>query len=66
MSVCDGSSVFEEHAEPVETEMPSSFIDSSSDSPSMPSKRKCALFGSALGRVPVEMRVRDRREHGAR
>ena len=45
MSVCDGSRVFEEQAEPVDTAMPSSLMDKSSDSPSMPSKRKWALLG---------------------
>ena len=46
MSVCDGSRVFDEQADPVEIDIPLSFNDRSSASPSIPSNLKCTLFGN--------------------
>ena len=46
MSVCDGSSVLELQAEPVEAAMPASRSDRTIASPSTASKRKWALLGS--------------------
>ena len=52
-STCDGSSVPDEQAEPVDTAMPSRSSAISSDSASMPSKLMFVVFGTRGSRAPL-------------
>ena len=63
MSVCDGSSVLLEHAEPVATEMPSSRIEQHERLALDALEPEVRVAGQPLGRVAVEVRVGNRGEH---
>src|ERR687895_429774 len=55
-STCDGSSVPEEHAEPVDTATPARSSAISSDSASIRSKLMLVVFGTRASRAPVAQR----------